>query len=133
DLLAGRHVYSHTLWSYAIKHNAVGAIREFLAHSDPFLAQCCHYLDCKLVTIDPVIRKTYQHLDYRPLVNARAHQLGRQRQILNDRFDGQYHQLLFVLTYRRELDQHDLMAVTYYLLLQDRIEEALANFQKIDP
>src|SRR6185295_16303306 len=32
-----------------------------------------------------------------------------------------------------ELGSDDQLAVTYYLLLQDRIEEALATFQKVDP
>lgn len=132
DLLSARHVYNHTLWSYGLKHNIVAAAREFLLHSDAFLAQCGHYLDCQLVTIDQVERKLYQHKEYRPLVNARAHQLGRKRQILNDRFEGQYNHLLFVLTYRRELDDNDQLAVTYYLLLQDRIEEALASFKQVD-
>lgn len=132
DLLAARHVYNHTLWSYGIRHNVVAAVREFLQHSDGFLAQCGAYLDSKLVTIDPVIRKTYQHMDYKPLVNARAHQLGRRRQILNDRFDQQYNRLLAVLSCRRDLSSEDQLAVTYYLLLQDRIAEALATFEKVD-
>ena len=47
-----------------------------------------------------MLRKSYEHLDYRPLVNARAHQLGQRRQILNDRFHAQYQRLLRVLSYR---------------------------------
>jgi len=39
-------------------------------------------VDCKLVAIDPIVRKSYQYLEYSPLVNARAPQLGKQRQIL---------------------------------------------------
>jgi hypothetical protein len=72
-------------------------------------------------------------MDYKPLVNSRAHQLGRRRQILNDRFDVQYHSLLRILSYHRELSDDDLMAVTYYLLLQDRVEEALPFFARVNP
>jgi hypothetical protein len=71
-------------------------------------------------------------LDYRPLVNARAHALGKRRQILNDRFHAQYHRLLKILSYRRELDDAELMAVVYYLLLQDRVEEALDFFGRVN-
>jgi hypothetical protein len=95
--------------------------------------QCGTYLESPLLSIDPVARRTYQHLDYRPLVNARAHQLGQRRQILNDRFHSQYHQLLKILGYRRQLEDDDLMAVTYYLLLQDRVEDALRFFGRINP
>ncbi len=132
ELLAQRHVYNQTLWSYGIKHNWVPAVREYLQHADSFVAACGSAVDSPLLTIDPVVRKTYQHMDYSPLVNARAHQLGKRRQILNNRFFAQYHRLLKVLSYRRELTDDDLMALTYYMLLQDRIDEALAFFGRVN-
>ncbi len=132
-LLTARHTYHHTLWSYGIKHNVTAAAREYLKHSDSFLNRAGAYIDCTLVTIDPVERKQYEHLEYRPLVNARAHQLGARRNILNDRFYGQYHRLMKILTYRNKLDDEDKMAVTYYLLLQDRVAEALRFFDQVDP
>ncbi|MFP6667386.1 MAG: hypothetical protein VB876_08735, partial [Pirellulales bacterium] len=128
DLLHGRHIYNHTLWSYGVKHNVVPAIQQYLQHADAFVNQCGNYIDSPLVTIDPVVRKTYQQLDYSPLVNARAHQLGRQQKIVNERLLGQYHGLLKILSYRRGLDDSERMAVIYYLLLQDRIEESLEFF-----
>jgi len=133
-LLQKRHVYDHTLWSYALypPHNVTHAIREYLEHS-PFANQCGSYIDCKLLTIDPVVRKAYQHLEYSPLVNARAHKLGKTRKILNTRFHAQYTRLMKVLSYRRKLDDSDLMAVTYYMLLQDRVEQALRFFERVNP
>jgi hypothetical protein len=131
-LLAAKHVYNHTLWSYALRHNAPAAAREFLQHCDDFIAQCGLYLDSPLVKIDPVVRKTYQHLEYKPLVNARTHALGRRRQILNDRLHAQYHQLLAYLACRARLDHDDLMAVTCYMLLQDRIEEAVGFLARVN-
>jgi len=133
ELLARRHVYNNVLWSYGIFNNAPAAIREFLQHSDAFLAQCGRYLDCELVTINPVVRKSYQHLEYSPLVNARAHQVGKRRQIFNECQAAQYQNLLDVLSYRPQLDQDDLLSVTYYLLLQDRIDEARQFFARVDP
>ena len=130
-LLTQRHAYNHALWSYALRHNEPAAVREFLQHADGFVSQCGAYVDSPLLTIDPVARKAYQHLDYRPLVNARAHQLGPRRQIVNDRFNAQYHKLLKILSYRCELDNSELMSVTCYLLLQDRIEDAMATFSRV--
>ena len=127
DLLASRHVYSDTLWSYGLSHNVLSAAREYLRHRDDFVGQCGLYIDTTLLTIDPVERRLYQHMEYAPLVNARAHKLGKDRKILNDRFYQQYMRLMTVLSYRPKLDDEDLMAVTYYMLLQDRIEEGL-NF-----
>jgi hypothetical protein len=133
ELLAQRHAYDHTLWSYAIKHNAVPQIRQFLQHADGFVQQCGSWLDSPLLTIDPVARKIYQHREYRPLVNARTHQLGRRRQILNDRFHQQYHELLKVLSYQPRLDDEDALAVTYYMLLQDRIQEGMKFYERVNP
>lgn len=70
------HTYSDTLWSYSIFHNQPEAIREYLQHSDSFVLQCGGRLSSDLVSIDPVVRGTFEHLEYKPLANARAHSLG---------------------------------------------------------
>jgi hypothetical protein len=79
-----------------------------------------------------VERRIYEHLEYSPLVNARAHQLGARRTILNDKQRGQFNALMKILSYRPVLDNEDQITVTYHLALQDRIEEALARFAKVD-
>ena len=130
-LLMERHVYDDTLWSFGLKHDVLDMAREYLKRSD-FANRCGAYIDSRLLTIDPVERKTYQHLEYKPLVNARAHALGKRRQILNDRFFEQYERFLTVLSCRPALTQDDLLAVTYYLLLQDRTDDALRFFKRVD-
>jgi hypothetical protein len=132
-LLAERRLYQHTLWSYALLHGEQTAAREFLRHSDPIVAVCGGWLESPLLTIDPVERRTFEHLEYKPLVNARAHSLGKRRQIVNDRLDAQYHALLRQLSYLPTLADSDWLAVTYYLLLQDRVADALEAFAKADP
>jgi hypothetical protein len=132
EVLRERHAYDHTIWSYGIYHNVVPAIQEFLQHADEFVRQCGAHLASPLLHINPVKRHAYQHLDYRPLVNARAHSLGVRRQILNARMHAQYHRLLAILSCKAEFENEELLAITYYLLLQDRIEEALAFFGKVD-
>src|SRR5262249_43872972 len=58
--------------------------------------------------------------------------LGRRRQVVNPRLSEQYHRLLLLLAHRRQLTDDDRLAVTYYLLLQGRIDEALATFAEVD-
>lgn len=132
-LLAERRLYHPTLWSYSLLHGDQTAAREFLRHSEPIVAMCGGWLDSPLLTIDPVERRTYEHLEYKPLVNARAHSLGKRRQIVNDRLDAQYHATLRQLCYLPKLADSDWMAVTYYLLLQDRVADALDALAKVDP
>ncbi|MCA9173787.1 MAG: hypothetical protein KDB14_04805, partial [Planctomycetales bacterium] len=132
-LLVQRHVYNRTLWSYGVRHNQPTRVNEFLRHEDGFVSQCGPYLESPLLTIQPVERKIYQHLDYRPLVNARRHQLGARRQILNDRLFEQYQSLLNIHSFVTELNDDDRMSATYYLLLQDRVEDALEMFADVNP
>jgi transcription termination factor NusB len=132
-LLDGRHLYHPTLWSYSILHGDIATARQFLQSSDNFVAECGGAIQSPLLSIDPVARHAYEHLEYKPLVNARAHSLGQRRQIVNDKFHGQYHAYLKGLSYHRELDEQDLLAATYYLLLQDRIDEATTLFAKVNP
>jgi hypothetical protein len=131
-LLAARHIYNHTLWSYGIKHDDPSAIRQYLQFAQEFVAQCGEWLDSPLLKIDPVVRKLYEFMEYRPLVNARVGQLGREREILNDRFYEQYQRLMKILSYRAALNDEELLAVTYYLLLQDRVAEAIEFFDRVD-
>ena len=132
SLLRTRHQYDHTLWSYAVMHNLPAEISEYLDHENRVNTVVGMYLASPLLTIDPVIRQTYEHMEYRPLVNARAHQLGAKRQILNDRFYAQYNRLLKLLSYKQEPSSEDYLAVVYYLLLQDRVAEAIHRFAKVD-
>ncbi len=133
SLLSSRHAFQMTLWSYGLLHNRVPPINEFLRHQDGFVNECGGRLASTLLTINPVERRTYEHLDYKPLVNARAHRLGQQRQIVNAKFNEQYHRSLREFSYQRSLTDDDLMVVTYDLLLQDRIEESLTTFARVNP
>jgi len=66
------------------------------------------------------------------MVNARAHTFGARRKILVGRLHAQYHALLNILRYRAELTDEDRMALTYYLLLQDRVAEARVRFARVN-
>ncbi len=131
-LLGQRHAWDATIWSYGLHHGAPEITREYLLHREDFLAQCGQWLESELVSIDPVARHWYQHLEYSPLVNARAHRLGRERAILNDRFREQYRSYLKVLGYRPEIPDEDALSVAGYLLLQDRVEEGLEWLARVD-
>jgi hypothetical protein len=129
--LESRHVYSDTLWSYGVLHNDPETLRAYLRHS-PFADACGPWLVSPLLVLDPVERLDYQHLEYSPLVNPRAHQVGEKRKILNARFREQYQRLMTVLAYKPALTDADELAVAYCLTLQDRIAEALDWYGRVD-
>ena len=132
-LLARRHVWSEPIARYALQHNDTPALREWLRHRDDFIGECGPYLDAKLVRIDPIERRAYEHLEYSPLVNQRVHRVGAERRIPNPVFRAQYQALLGILAHKPAMDAMDDMSVTYFLFLQDRVEEALARFHTIKP
>ena len=133
DRLAARHRFHPILWSYGLMHRDPAAIRTWLSHQDGFVSELGGRLQGGLLPIDPVARRTFEHLEYAPLVNARQFQLGAKRQIVNDRFHAQYHRFLVELAHTRSLSDDDRLAVVQALLAQDRIEEAKGWFATVRP
>src|SRR5439155_8822488 len=64
QLLAQRHAYQPTLWSYALQYNAVPAAREFLLHADQLVPECGGPIVCPLLIFDPLARHLCEHLEY---------------------------------------------------------------------
>ena len=132
DTLRNRCKYDNTLWAYSVKHNDAETIREFLNHADGITSQCGMAFESELLTVDPLLRNWYEQREFSPLVNARAHRLGSAHKILNNRIHQQYEKLMQILGYHRQLESDDRLVVTYYLLLQDRIDEAMKQFTKVE-
>jgi hypothetical protein len=131
--LGAHHVWDATIYSYALLHNDREALREWILHRNDFVAQCGPYFASPLVVIDPIERRAYEHLEYSPLVNQRAHRLGSEVRIANPAVLDQYQRLLAILAHKTALNDADNMSVSYYLFLQDRVEEALTRFHSVDP
>ncbi|MFC1705899.1 hypothetical protein ACFL59_03640 [Planctomycetota bacterium] len=132
DLLHRRHVYANTLWSYGLHANAKSRIAEYLRHQDHFLRRCGPALESSLLTIEPIERRWFEHREYDPYVNARAHRLGARRQIVNERVAQQYRELMSIIAHRPGVGDRDWLATAYYLFLQDRVEEGLAAYGRVD-
>ena len=132
NTLKNRRQYDHVLWSYGLHHNSADATQEFLRHEKRISHQVGRYLDSQLLAIEPYQRNWYQHREYSPLINARTYKVNAKRQILNPEFHQQYHRLLEILALRKQLTSEDHLVVTYYLLLQNRISEAIAHFGRVD-
>ena len=130
DTLRDRQVYHDTLWSYGVQHNDSSALREWIAHN-AFANGCGDWFVSALLKFDPIERLTYEHLEYAPLVNPRAHPVGGKRTILNEVLRLQYTRLVKVLGHKPALTSEDRLALTYYLLLQDRIADGLAQLAQV--
>ena len=132
-LLKDRHAFHPVLWSYGLYHNALPQSREFLTTNEQLVGELGGPIEAPLLTVDLVERHRYEHLEYKPLINARAHSLGQNRQIVNNRVHEQYSRYLHMISFRGKLTDDDLLDAAHYLLLQDRVEEALDAFNRVNP
>eukprot|EP01083_Nonionella_stella_P076146 207341_1 len=84
---------------------------------------------------DSMEHNKYDYKEYIPLINARKYVLGQKHNILNNKFKIQYEAFLLRCSYQsdsiRTLPIRELISATYYLLLQDRIDEAMRIYQII--
>jgi hypothetical protein len=130
--LRARKVFSARLWSYALHHGDLEATVELLPTHDSLCSRAGTWLESPVLRVDGAERGWYEHLEYDPLVNARAHRLGQERKILNGRFAEQYESFVRHLRYKPRLLGPDLLALAYYLVLQDRVDEAARVFGQIE-
>ena len=131
SLLHRRGKYHRAIYSYGIFHDHTPATRQFLLVDGRYLARCGDYLASQLVTIDPVTRRAYEHLEYRPLVNSRSHVVGGTRKILNGRIRDQYKKFLRILSQKHRLDSSDQLSIACYLFLQDRAGTAMSRLDAV--
>ena len=131
ELLQARHVYERVLYAYGVHHRHDPSARELLLHEEGFLRGAGPLLDSPIVSVDPIPRGWYFHKEYDPLLNARAHQLGSDREILNNGLREQWAAFQNLTKYRPALTPDDRLALVYYLLVQDRTGEALEHFARV--
>jgi len=123
SLLEGRGLFHETTYSYGVFHKNISPTKVWLSTSS-LASRVGPVFESPLLEIDPVLSKSYQHLEYDPLVNPRAHDVGAKREILNTALNTQYRSFLTHNLYRNELGAQEQVALVYYLQLQDRLEEA---------
>lgn len=130
--LRARLAYDSTLWGYALLHEDKTGARELLEHDRALGQLAGPWLDSPLVRIDPVLELESEQLELDPLVNPRAHAFGAKREVRNQLAELRWRELLEILCHKPKLSADDLLQATYQLLLQDRIEEALATLARVD-
>ena len=125
-------IYNTTLWAYSLQHRDERRLREFFESDERIVGHAFPYFDHTLMHVDLESRLDYEHLDFRPIVVARTHRLGREWKILNDGLARQYEQLVNLLAYQPKILPRQRLSLTYYQLIQNRTQEALANFKKVN-
>ena len=120
------------LWAYSLKHRDESAMSRYLAMRDDLADRVGPVLRSPLLDIDPIKRRKHELLEYAPLVRARIHRLGDEHEILNPTFLNQYREFIRVLSHRADFADDEELVLAYYLLIQNRIREAIDSFNRVD-
>jgi hypothetical protein len=132
ELLRSRMCFSSTVWSFGLLHGDRAVMREFLGRREDVTSSIRGYLRSPLLDIDPVERRAYEHLEFEPLIHARAHRIGAWQKIQNPELERQWIAFVDGLCKRPALDSAAMLEVSYYLMLQGRVDEAMAAFERVD-
>ena len=119
---------------YGLLHADVPTARQFLLHADQLVAECGGPIDTPAADgrpgrPAPVRAPGVQAAGERPGALARQAAADRQRRVPRPVPPAPQDADLPA----SDLDDTDLLAIVYYLLLQDRIEEALDAFARVNP
>lgn len=131
-VLRARHAFDETLWSFALLHGDETATRELLQRVGRVRLEVGMAIDSPLLTIDPIADETVEQTEFAPLVHARAHRLGDRRVIGNPAMMARHQQLMEWLGYQPKLRAEHWLRVCQFLALQDRIDEAVAAWRRVD-
>ncbi|MCA9193218.1 MAG: hypothetical protein KDB03_15710 [Planctomycetales bacterium] len=132
DFLTTNQKFDASLFAYGILHQDPAAIQEYLRHQADFVKEMGPVIRSELLDVRALPEDGYQILEYAPLVVPRAHQLGSKRLILNASLYDQYVQLLTAVAYQANPNEMQKLQLSYYMLLQNRITDALKWFERID-
>ena len=126
SLLRGLGFYRKELWKYGVFHEDGVVTRELLEKE--FADRCGLAFESSLLSVDSAVEELFQIREYKPLVNSRCFRLGKRMTITNDKLETQYEKFLTMLT-QRVPRADDWLVMTYYWVLMDRMEDALALFR----
>ena len=137
NILRNRGYYNHIVWSFGFYHKDEQTIKDYLSNLDDFKENLGYDFESKLYKYSDIDdAKTHPHLEYNPLYNARKHPFGNKNEksvtnITNKQLKKTYTKFIIDLLPMIQLRIKEKLQLTYYLILQDRMEEAFDVFKKI--
>ncbi len=129
-ILDERLFFSPEVSSFAFYHNDTKEIRRYLENSST-VRSVGSSLDTPFLTVTATNDLAWFDQEFDPFINNRAHRIAKQHQFPLEDARLHYQKLLDVFCYKTELTDDDHLQLSYFLILQNRIEEALAHFEKI--
>lgn len=127
-VLRDKFMYDREAWAYSLYHGCMEEVNELLRNQLPNLVVDCQYLKVAGIEID-----NFEPLEYDPLINPRAHDISdKKHNILNKTFKETYERFLKYCIEKGPLGEREKIILVSYLVLQDRVQEALEKIKEID-
>ena len=145
-ILKAKSIFDRAFYSFSIQHNDIETMREFFNSKEVDLKRRVgSQFQSKLVQVNSheESHDIFNFLDYFPLVNARAHRVGgmessssnssseTKQWILNQNLRETYMKFMVFMAAKKEWTAHDRLQFVNYLLMQERVTEAVTEFGKI--
>jgi hypothetical protein len=126
-ILRAKYMFREDVWAYSVYH---GCLPEFLELLKIKLGQ---QLSSSFFKVRDIVHDTFEPLEYDPLINPRAHDISdKKHNILNKTFKETYERFLKYCVEKGALDEREKIILTSYLILQDRIQDALVHIKAIN-
>ncbi|MBK1882053.1 hypothetical protein JIN85_06480 [Luteolibacter pohnpeiensis] len=132
SILRDRMLFSSNVFAYAFLHRDEQGISDYLENSD-LIHHLGDWLDSSLLQLRPQIHLNWSQLEFDPVVNPRSHFFSDNPRLTHDLALKYYRDFLDQLAWKPELSAEDRLNLCALLFLQDRIGEAIAEFDQIDP
>ncbi len=137
NTLRKRGYYNEEVWSFGFHHKDENSIKDYLSVKEEFIKDLGYDFQSKLYAYSDINNaKIHPHLEYNPMSNARKHPFGKnddnnEIMIANKEFRETYEKFIIDLLPLKELRIKEKLQLTYYLIIQDRMNEALDVFNRI--
>ena len=138
-ILRERGYYHNKVWAFGFHHKDEQAIKEYLNTVNSLKQDLGYDFESSLFSYNEIDdAKIHPHLEYNPLYNARKHPFGNKNEktgtnIANKEFNETYTKFIINLLSLKKLRIKELLQLAYYLILQDRMDDAFEVFKKIKP
>ena len=121
------HFYTEEVWKYGLKYGDLPSARDLVGMR--LRNNVGLVFSSSMLAVDSAAEDLFQIREYKPYVNNRCFRLGSRMTIPNDKLKTQYEKFLRYMTQKvPSVDDYALMV--YYLILQDRVMDALNVFKK---
>lgn len=129
SIFRSRTIYDEKIWSFAFIHNDKDAVTDILSYKEVIKKTVGNYFDLSLLKTSD---DNFFHIEFEPLVNARAYKLGNQQKINNTRLREVYKEFLICLIEKDRLENLDLICLCQYLIYQERYNKVKDVYLRIE-